>query len=336
MPPQPANQSIVPQRKPTMGRYVGNARACLTSFLLLAVSQQPPAAAADGSTGTREVRPNELPGAQGLEEAIGAYTSGNVDPAISGLKAAQRAGLTISEAARAHYFLGLAYRKKGKPELAAAELTRALDERRGLSNAQRADAKSNQSAALLEASIRETTPAVASGAGKIDRVVSARQANRRAMTSALRQEPAASGWVGSTKVTVAPPDRLAKLATVYVTDGVAGASQPYVATPELSVRATAVAAPPPQPRSPAPNSAQPEVTATGRAAVRLRLAEVTSRNEAFALAVRLKSLRGGELAAQKLQISEVALDGGRTAYRLYLGPYATAEEAKATCISLRV
>ena len=80
---------------------------------------------------------------------------------------------------------------------------------------------------------------------------------------------------------------------------------------------------------------QPQVNAPAPVAVRLQVAEVASRNEAFALAVRLQSQRGGEPAAQKLQIGEAVLNGGGAVYRLYLGPYADTKEAEAACSSLR-
>jgi hypothetical protein len=104
------------------------------------------------------------------------------------------------------------------------------------------------------------------------------------------------------------------------------------------VTAAVKAASPPQAHSPPPNKVppQPQASAPAPAAVRLQVGEVASRNEAFALAVRLKSQRGGELAAQDLQISEVVLDSGGTVYRLYLGPYAGRGQAQVTCRSLRV
>jgi tetratricopeptide (TPR) repeat protein len=323
---------------------VGNPLACLTSLLLLAVSQPLPAAAADVASGTSEVPLNEPSAQKRLEAAIRAYEAGNVDQAIRGIAAAQRAGLIVSEAAKSHYYLGLAYRKQGKPDLAIAELTRALDEKRGLSDAHRADAKRNRLAALKEAGISKTDAVVESGAGKGDDAVSLahRRIPNTPRTGAIPLPTVVSDWSSATKVAVAPPDRLAELATVYVTDMVVGGSQPYVATPEATVTAAVSSASSPlRAHSPTPNTVpetapQPQVNAPAPAAVRLQVGEVASRNEAFALVVRLKSLRGSELAAQKLQIGEVVLDGGATVYRLYLGPYATAGEAQAACSSLHV
>jgi hypothetical protein len=379
----PATQTTPP------GRRVDNTRAFLISLLLLAVSQPLPAAAADVAVGTPEVRMNGPPGAQGLEAAINAYGAEHLDQAITGIKAAQRAGLTVPQAARAHYYLGLAYRKQGKPGDAITELTRALNEKRGLSAAERADAERNRSAACQEAGISETEAVVVeSRVGKGDDAVSsvhrrasaASRAHERLTTGALPSPTVASDWSGGTKVAVARPERLRKLKTIYVTDMVARGSQPYVATPEVTVAPAVTSAEPLQPHWPPPNTVreagpqpqpqphvttpeiavkaavapspaaralppapktvpekvpQPQVNAPPPAAVRLQVGEVASRNEAFALIVRLKSFRG-ELATQKLQIGEAVLDGGGTVYRLYLGPYADTREAKADCKSLRV
>lgn len=92
-------------------------------------------------------------------------------------------------------------------------------------------------------------------------------------------------------------------------------------TPALSPFVTQVSAAPPPPALPPPE-------------VRLLVGEAHSRNEAFALAVRLTSQRGAELGPRRPQIAEMRF-ADTSVYRLRLGPFLDQGQALALCQSLR-
>ncbi len=85
---------------------------------------------------------------------IKAYEAGNHVEAIKHLGAAIRAGgLQKSQVAKALYYRGLAFRKKGKPGQAISDLTSAYWLKEGLTPTERSDALSNRNAAYREAGI---------------------------------------------------------------------------------------------------------------------------------------------------------------------------------------
>ncbi len=87
-----------------------------------------------------------------LAKAISAYKAGEMEPAIGGINAAMRGRLPASLLASAHYYRGLAYRRRSEPGRAITDLTRAL-EYGGLSEAERSEAKENLQVAYQEAGI---------------------------------------------------------------------------------------------------------------------------------------------------------------------------------------
>jgi cell division septation protein DedD len=70
------------------------------------------------------------------------------------------------------------------------------------------------------------------------------------------------------------------------------------------------------------------------AAISLLVGEAHSRNEAFALVVRLTSQRGAELGPRRPQIAETQF-ADTSIYRLRLGPFTDQSQAMALCRSLR-
>ena len=87
-----------------------------------------------------------------LEKAIASYRDGSLEPALGGINAALRGGLSSGLTARALYYRGLVYRKQGSPGHAISDLTRALDYD-GLSDQERSDAMEARAAAYQEAGV---------------------------------------------------------------------------------------------------------------------------------------------------------------------------------------
>jgi cell division protein FtsN len=68
---------------------------------------------------------------------------------------------------------------------------------------------------------------------------------------------------------------------------------------------------------------------------RVQVASVRSRSEAYALAVRLVSQHAGALEGRKPEVQEAVIGSMGTFYRVRLGPYASSEESRQICGSLR-
>jgi hypothetical protein len=91
-----------------------------------------------------------------LEAGIKAYQAGNMNQAIRAFDTALRGGgLANQQIARALYYRGLSYRKKGKPGLAISDLTSAAWLKDGLSPSEKQEAMSNRVAAYREAGIAD-------------------------------------------------------------------------------------------------------------------------------------------------------------------------------------
>ncbi len=105
--------------------------------------------------GAAKAKPKTAPPSEKLYNAgIKAYEAGKHADAIKHLGAAIRAGgLQKPQIAKALYYRGLAFRKKGKPGQAISDLTSAYWLNEGLTTAQRSDALSNRNAAYREAGI---------------------------------------------------------------------------------------------------------------------------------------------------------------------------------------
>ena len=112
-------------------------------------------AAKPAAEGAAKAKPKAAPPGEKLYNAgIKAYEAGKHADAIKHLGAAIRAGgLQKPQIAKALYYRGLAFRKKGKPGQAISDLTSAYWLNEGLTTAQRSDALSNRNAAYREAGI---------------------------------------------------------------------------------------------------------------------------------------------------------------------------------------
>ena len=141
-----------------------------------------------------------------LEKAIASYRDGNLEPALGGINAALRGGLSSSLTARALYYRGLVYRKQGSPGHAISDLTRALDYD-GLSEQERSDAMEARAAAYQEAGVANQEVVVIAPATGGDRKPPSQPPPQT--TAAIISPPAANptttNWGGATQVAANAP-----------------------------------------------------------------------------------------------------------------------------------
>ncbi|MEE8310182.1 MAG: SPOR domain-containing protein [Hyphomicrobium sp.] len=154
-------------------------------------------AAKPAAEGAAKAKPKTAPPGEKLYNAgIKAYEAGKHADAIKHLGAAIRAGgLQKTQIAKALYYRGLAFRKKGKPGQAISDLTSAYWLNEGLTTAQRSDALSNRNAAYREAGI-SNAPAASESV-----VVAAEPA----VMSAPSLGASTSGWETATLGKIASP-----------------------------------------------------------------------------------------------------------------------------------
>jgi SPOR domain len=101
-----------------------------------------------------------------LDAGVAAYQADKTDQAIRAFDAAIRAGgLTNQQMARALYYRGLSYRKKGKPGLAIPDLTSAVWLKDGLSAPEKQEAIAQRAAAYSEAGVADVPQVAQPGAG---------------------------------------------------------------------------------------------------------------------------------------------------------------------------
>ncbi len=197
-----------------------------------------------------------------LEKAIASYRDGNLEPALGGINAALRGGLSSGPTARALYYRGLVYRKQGSPGHAISDLTRALDYD-GLSELERSDAMEARAAAYQEAGVANQEVVVISpttgGGGKAPSQPSPQ--TTAAIVSPPATKPATTNWGGATQVAAnaplpVPTARLQEVATQTGTTQLDPPSTPIKA-PAKRVEKSA----------PAPAPAKPWVTEAKKPAI---------------------------------------------------------------------
>ncbi|HEX9882054.1 MAG TPA: SPOR domain-containing protein [Hyphomicrobium sp.] len=94
-----------------------------------------------------------------LDSGVAAYEAGKTDQAIRAFdKAISGGGLANQQMARALYYRGLSYRKKGEPALAIPDLTSAVWLKDGLSPSDRQEAIANRAAAYHDAGVADAPP----------------------------------------------------------------------------------------------------------------------------------------------------------------------------------
>jgi hypothetical protein len=141
-----------------------------------------------------------------LEKAIASYRDGNLEPALGGINAALRGGLSSSLTARALYYRGLVYRKQGSPGHAISDLTRALDYD-GLSDQERSDAMEARAAAYQEAGVANQEVVVIAPATGGERKPPSQPPPQTtaAIVSPQAAKPTTTNWGGATQVAANAP-----------------------------------------------------------------------------------------------------------------------------------
>jgi tetratricopeptide (TPR) repeat protein len=259
--------------------------------------------------------------ARSLTIGIDAYRQGSLEASVEALSEALRGALSSRQAARAFYYRGLAYRALGRPAEAIADLDAAMRQRNGLSLGQLADAEDQRVAAQREsnapAGIAPATAIAASHPQGVSPIETQSQGFFTTTSIEAREPAAISAWAAST---VAPPAPAA-----FATQVVPTTIQP----PPETVRTAAI----PRSAPPAvPVEAQPSAASGG---VRVQVARVQTKSEAYALVVRLISQHGAEFDPSMLKIVQGVAENRPPIYLVRLGPFANADEAKKRCSSLR-
>jgi tetratricopeptide (TPR) repeat protein len=181
---------------------------------LLAVAASGPLAAADRPATTiaaweparAEPVESDIASEKQLRTGIRAYVTGDFKSAAELLSAALQGTLTSSQTASALLYRGLAYRKQGMPGRALSDLTRALQQANGLSEAERSDAEENRSLASQEAGLGPTE-SVAAPVVSLATAEPPRKPVAQVTTSKAPPAPAESNWIETASITttVAPP-----------------------------------------------------------------------------------------------------------------------------------
>jgi hypothetical protein len=224
---------------------------------MLAVAASGPLAAADRPATTvaaweparAEPVESDIASEKQLRTGIRAYVTGDSKSAADSLSAALQGTLTSSQTASALLYRGLAYRKQGMPGRALSDLTRALQQANGLSEAERSDAEENRSLASQEAGQGPTE----SVAAPVVSLATAEPPRKPAAPVASKPEPARteSNWIetGSITTTVAPPAPKPQSAPRVAVDKAAPApaESNWVKTGSIT---TTVAPPAPKPEPP--------------------------------------------------------------------------------------
>jgi cell division septation protein DedD len=237
--------------------------------------------------------------ARSIAVGVDAYRQGSPEASVEALSEALQGRLSSRQAAKAHYYRGLAYRALGKPGPAIADFDAAIAQVNGLSLGRLMEAENNRAAAYREAE-GGAGQSVATARAEQGPQISARTPPPQSFlttTSIDPVEPAPSSWDAAT---IVPP----------------------VPTGEPIPFATEVL----------PGGPQANATAGG---IRVQVARVQTQSEAYALVVRLISQHGAEFDPTMLKVERGVADGKTVAYLVRLGPFADADQAQQRCSALR-
>ena len=304
--------------------------------------------------------PDAAPAAKDPAVALAAYTSGvksyqagKFDAAILSLNSAiNNGGLASNLMAKALYYRGAASQQSGKSGQAISDLTSALWFKTGLDDAERAEAAKFRSAAYSDAGLPETAVAGQSSGQSAPSETGALSSGLT--TSSPGPQPAqssSSGGIGnifgnlfggsSEQSPPPPPPAPAQAASPPPPPApvavAAATSEPEV-LPWANRPAAQDAAPAetPVPAAPAPKAAAKPIPAkpANAGAFRIQVAAVKTRDEASAIVSKLQAL-GGAIAATPSAVDETTFGSMGKFFRVRLGPYASAAEAKAPCETLK-
>jgi tetratricopeptide (TPR) repeat protein len=291
----------------------------LLTVLLLAATAAWSAAASDDAA------------ANSIAIGIDAYRQGSPEASVEALSEALQGRLSSRQAAKAHYYRGLAYRALGKPGQAIADLDAAIAQVNGLSLGKLMEAEDNRTAAYAEAGITAEESVVPAKADKGPQI-SARTPQPQSFlttTSIDAREPAPSPW--NAAAIVLPPAP-AGVPTPFATAVLPGAVAP-------SATAATIVPPPAPAGQPTPfaTAVLPGAVAPSAAAgrIHLQVARVQTQSEAYALAVRLVSQHGAEFSSDMLRIERAVSQTKEPVFLVRLGPFANADQAQKRCSALR-
>ena len=338
----------------------------------LAIGPIPAAEAArDGATQKKASSTSDAD--RTIATAIAALEAGKADLAVQELTTLISSGkIAQSKLARALYIRGLAYRKQAKPAQAIADFTSALWIKNGLDAQQNADALLNRAGAYRDAGLTDQAEAdekrVAAAAASPNRQATAtRTASAPVEAAPAPAAPAETGggfggffnalFGGGTS----SPERSSSGSATSTSTSEAGGRQGSPAAPSVSSWSTeaspSTAKSRPAQASPTPNvagwsdstvvkkvastqrPAAPATTgSTGQAATgsyHIQVAAVRSRQEAQAVAARLKQMGAATPGERETAIEEAVMGNMGTLFRVRLGPFASTADVQRLCPGLR-
>ncbi len=341
-----------------------------------------------------------------LDTGVAAYEAGKLNEAFRAFDTAiHSGGLKSQQLAKALYYRGLTYRKRGKPSLAIPDLTSAIWLKDGLSATDRQEAMSVRAEAYRDAGVGDVPG--------VSQTATAASAAPAGWQTAMSGSPAISSPVPAPVASSVPPQPSAPVSAPQMaayepasppappktssssgsgggffssitslfggssssssSEDVTTSSIPAAPAPAISAWsqtteiATPAAAPPesapaaarPAPVQPPPTqqaalappehfatqrqvtavappmTEPPKTTAARSGKFHVQVATVRSRSEAYALAVRLVSQHSSQMGSRRPQVDKTVIGSMGTFYRVSVGPYASAEESKQLCGTLR-
>ncbi|MEQ1695699.1 MAG: SPOR domain-containing protein [Hyphomicrobiaceae bacterium] len=270
---------------------------------------------------------------------VKAYQAGKFDSAILSLNSAiNNGGLTSNLMAKALYYRGGASQQTGKSGQAISDLTSALWFKTGLDTAERAEATKFRSAAYRDAGLPETAVGGQSAPPETGALSSGLTTSKPAPSSGLGNvfgnlfggSNSQSASPPAPAVTAPPPPAPVAVAATGESEVLPWANRP--AQP-----ATQDAAPAEPPAAPAKAAKAPPVKPAKAAKpgdFRVQVAAVKTRDEASAIVSKLQTL-GGAIATTPSAVDETTFGSMGKFFRVRLGPYASAADAKAPCETLK-
>ena len=292
-----------------------------------------------------------------LDAAQKSLDAGKADVALNQANSLISAGgLEPRAMARALALRGHANKKLAKPAQAIADLQSALWLAGGLSEPERAAALQARSEAYREAGLGDAPPIAAAKAAKATAnsgtstpIATAAVAPRPAET-VTAPGPSQAGGVGNffsnlfggsaSKAATAPPPAQASVPVTPSVSSWSETTQTTPAKPEAKPKPQAAKATPSKVASAATQAGQTqtgqsEAGATTAGQFRLQLGAVRSRDEAQAVAQRVKQEFGDKIGQRTYDIDETVFGNMGTFYRVRIGPFAEASEPKGLCQALR-
>ena len=255
-------------------------------------------------------------------------------------------GLDARSMARALALRGHAYRKQGKPAQAISDLQSAIWLKDGLNDAERAAALQARIEAYREAGLGEAPPIAGKGAQSRQAAAPSGAPQANAITTSgvpARPEPqrpasgSGGGFFSSLFGGSSPKPTPVEPAPAKAPSEPALSSWTASSNPQPAAKAAppAVTTNPAQTASVATGKASPAPAAPAAAGgFKIQLAAVKSREEARATAERARREYGSQLGTRPYEIDETRF-GNATFYRARFGAFASIQEAKALCASLR-